>query len=73
MNAIEREQTQYNKRLKRSIRSLLRDQLKEMTPWWFVSFHYRDNHTDEQKLILDVQDLKKKLRRLIFSKRDKGV
>ena len=73
MNAIEREQSQYDKRLKRSIRSLVRDQLKGMTPWWFVSFHYRDNHTDEQKLILDVQDLKKKLRRQIFSRRDKSI
>ena len=27
---------------------------------WFVSFHYRDNHTDEQKLILDVQDFEAK-------------
>ena len=73
MNAIDQEQKQYDERLKRSIRSLLRDQLKEMTPWWFVSFHYRDNHTDEQKLILDVQDLKQKLRRQIFSRRDKCI
>ena len=73
MNAIDQEQKQYDERLKRSIRSLLRDQLKEMTPWWFVSFHYRDNHTDEQKLILDVQDLKQKLRRQIFSRRDKSI
>ena len=73
MNAIDQEQKQYDKRLKRSIRSLLRDQLKEMNPWWFVSFHYRDNHTDEQKLILDVQDLKQKLRRQIFSRRDKSI
>ena len=73
MNAIDQEQKQYDKRLKRSIRSLLRDQLKEMNAWWFVSFHYRDNHTDEQKLILDVQDLKQKLRRQIFSRRDKSI
>jgi hypothetical protein len=58
MNAIDQEQKQYDKRLKRSIRSLVRDQLKAMTPWWFVSFHYRDNHIDEKKLILDVQDLR---------------
>ena len=73
MNAIDQEQKQYDKRLKRSIRSLVRDQLKAMTPWWFVSFHYRDNHIDEKKLILDVQDLKKKLRRQIFSSRDKSI
>ena len=73
MNAIDQEQKQYDKRLKRRIRSLLRDQLKEMNPWWFVSFHYRDSHTDEQKLILDVQDLKQKLRRQIFSRRDKSI
>ena len=73
MNAIEREQSQYDKRLKRSIRSLLRDQLKEINPWWFVSFRYRDNHTDEQKLILDIQNLKQKLRRQIFSRRDKSI
>ena len=47
-------------------KSQMRDQLKEMTPWWFVSFHYRDNHADEQELILDAQDLKKKLRRAPF-------
>ena len=73
MNAIDQEQKQYDKRLKRSIRSLVRDQLKAMTPCWFVSFHYRDNHIDEKKLILDVQDLKKKLRRQIFSSRDKSI
>ena len=73
MNAIDQEQKQYDKRLKRSIRSLVRDQLKAMTPWWFVSFHYRDNHTDEHELIRDVQDLKQKLRRQIFSRRDKSI
>ena len=73
MNALDQEQTQYDKRLKKGIRSLLRDQLKELTPWWFVSFHYRDNHTDEQEMILDVQDLKQKLRRQIFSRRDKSI
>ena len=73
MNAIDQEQKQYDQRLKKSIRSLLRDQLKEMTPWWFVSFHYRDNHTDDQKLINDVQDLRQKLRRQIFSRRDKSI
>lgn len=73
MNVIDQELKDYDKRLKKSIRSLLQDQLNEMTPWWFVSFHYRDNHTDEQKLILDVQDLKQKLRKLIFSKRDKSI
>ena len=73
MNAIDQEQKQYDKRLKQRIRSLLRDQLKEMTPWWFISFHYRDHHTDQQKLILDVQDLREKLRRQIFSRRDKSI
>ncbi len=73
MNAIDQERKDYNNRLRNSIRSLLRDQLNEMTPWWFVSFHYRDNHTDEQKLILDAQDLKQKLRRQIFSRRDKSI
>jgi len=73
MNAMNQEQKQYDKRLKRSIRSLLRYQFKEMTPWRFVSFHYRDNHTDEQELILDVQDLKQKLRRQIFARRDKSI
>ena len=63
MNAINQEQKQYDKKLKMGITSLMRDQLKEMTPWWFISFHYRDHHNDEQKLILDVQDLKQKLRR----------
>lgn len=73
MNVIDQEQKEYDIRLKKSIRSLLQDQLKEMTPWWFISFHYRDNHTDEKKLILDVQDLKQKLRRQIFSRRDKSI
>ena len=73
MNSIDQERKDYDKRLRNSIRSLVRDQLKEMTPWWFVSFHYRDNHADEQELILDVQDLKQKLRRQIFSRRDKSI
>ena len=73
MNAINQEQKQYDKKLRMGIRSLMRDQLKEMTPWWFISFHYRDHHNDEQKLILDVQDLKQKLRRQIFSRRDKSI
>ena len=73
MNAIDQERKDYDKRLRNSIGSLVRDQLNAMTPWWFVSFHYRDNHADEQELILDVQDLKKKLRRQIFSSRDKSI
>ena len=73
MNAIDQERKDYDKRLRNSIRSLVRDQLKAMTPWWFISFHYRDNHTDEQELILDVKDLKQKLRRQIFSRRDKSI
>ena len=63
MNAIDQERKDYNKRLRNSIRSLLRDQLNEMTPWWFVSFHYRDNHTDEQKMLAVVLK-KEKLRDL---------
>lgn len=73
MNSIDQERKDCDKRLRNKIMSLVRDQLKEMTPWWFVSLHYRDSHADEQELIRDVQDLKQKLRRQVFSRRDKSI
>ena len=44
-----------------------------MSPWWFVSFHYRDHHVKEGQILEDVADLKRKLCRFIYKSRDKAV
>ena len=38
-----------------------------------VSFHYRDHHGNEDQLLVDVADLKRKLRRIIYKSRDKSI
>lgn len=44
-----------------------------MDPWWFISFHYNDGKTNEGQVISDVGDLRNKLKREIYKRRDRGV
>jgi hypothetical protein len=61
-------------RLKRGIRQLIYNHLKDIiNPYWFISFHYTDNKTQEQEVLQDTQDLKRKLHRLIYQARDKTI
>ena len=60
-------------RLKRNIKRLIQDQLHSITPWWLISFHYRDHHSKEDELLKDVADLKRKLYRIIYKSRDKSI
>jgi hypothetical protein len=61
-------------RLKRGIRQLIHHHLQEtINPYWLISFHYTDNKTQEQEVLQDTQDLKRKLHRLIYQARDKTI
>ena len=66
----ERQQAQ---RLKRNIKYLIRNELHSISPWWLISFHYRDHHNKEDELLQDVADLKRKLHRIIYKSRDKTI
>ena len=70
---IQQEDRQQAQRLKRNIKRLIYDQLHSINPWWLISFHYRGNHSKEDKLLQDVADLKRKLHRIIYKSRDKGI
>jgi hypothetical protein len=74
MSQYRNDDLSYQKQLRRTISSLTNKILEtEIECWWFISFHYNDNHTNEDNLINDVKELKKKLRRVIYRKRDKTV
>ena len=70
---IQQQERQQAQRLKRNIKRLIYDQLHSISPWWLISFHYRDHHTKEDQLPKDVADLKQKLHRIIYKGRDKGI
>ena len=70
---IYQQDRQQVQRLKRSIKCLIHDQLHSINPWWLISFHYRDHHTEEESLLVDVADLKRKLHRIIYRSRDKTI
>ena len=57
-------------RIKRLIQQELED---EMDPWWFISFHYNDGKTNEDQVIKDMGDLKNKLKREIYRRRDRRI
>ena len=44
-----------------------------MDPWWFISFHYNDGKTNEDQVIRDMGDLKNKLKREIYRRRDRRI
>ena len=70
---IQQQEHQQAQRLKRNIKRLIYDQLNGISPWWLISFHYRDHHAKEDQLLKDVADLKRKLHRIIYKGREKGV
>lgn len=73
MTPMQIEERQQAQRLKRNIKRLIHDELNSISPWWLVSFHYRDHHSKEDSLIKDVADLKRKLHRIIYKSRDKTI
>lgn len=74
MKSIYQEECQRTKRLRKQIRDLI---LKELTtslnPYWFISFHYTDNKTNEDEILRDVADLKNKIRRIAYKNRDRTI
>ena len=70
---IQQQERQQAQRLKRNIKRLIYDQLHSISPWWLISFHYRDHHTKGDQLLKDVADLKRKLHRIIYKGRDNGI
>jgi hypothetical protein len=73
MTSIQQQDRQQVQWLKRNIKRLIHDQLNIISPWWLISFHYRDSHSNEEKLLVDVADLKQKLHRIIYKSRDKTI
>ena len=73
MTSIQQEDRQQAQQLKRNIKRLIHDQIHSISPWWLISFHYRDHHNKEDQLLVDVADLKRKLHRIIFKRRDKSI
>jgi hypothetical protein len=69
----QQEDHQQAQRLKRNIKRLIHDELHIISPWWLISFHYRDHHSKQDQLLDDVADLKRKLHRIIFQSRDKTI
>ena len=72
MTQIQQEERQQAQQLKRNIKRFIHDELNSISPWWLISFHYRDHHSKEDKLLEDV-DLKRKLHRIIYKSRDKTI
>jgi hypothetical protein len=73
MTQIQIEERHQAQRLKRNIKQLIHDQLNDISPWWLVGFHYRDHHSDQDRLLKDVADLKRQLHRIIYKSRDKTI
>ena len=73
MTQIRIEERKQAQRLKLNIKRLIHDELNSISPWWLISFHYRDHHTNEDQLLTDVADLKRKLHRIIYKSRDKTI
>ena len=60
--------------LKGRIKRLIQQELEDgMDPWWFISFHYNDGKTNEDQIIKDMGDLKNKLKREIYRRRDRRI
>ena len=73
MKSIQQQDRQQAQRLKQNIKCLIHHQLHSISPWWLISFHYRDHHSKEDELLQDVADLKRKLHRIIYKSRDKTI
>ena len=60
--------------LKVRIKRLIQREFEDgMDPWWFISFHYNDGKTNEDQVIRDMGDLKNKLKREMYRRRDKRI
>ena len=70
---ISKQDRQLARNLKVAVKYYLYDELCAMKPSWLISFHYRDNHCDEDALVRDVAQLKRKFHRIIYKSRDKSV
>ncbi len=73
MKSIQQEERKQAHSLQRNVKRLIRNELQSINPWWFISFHYRDHHSEEDELLQDVADLKRKLHRIIYKSRDKSI
>ena len=68
------DQRQQARALKGRIKRLIQQELEDgMAPWWFISFHYNDGKSNEDQVIKDMGDLKSKLKREIYRRRDKRI
>lgn len=68
------DQIKQSRVLKRRIKRLIQQELEDgMDPWWFISFHYNDGKTNEDQIIKDMGDLKNKLKREIYRRRDRRI
>jgi len=60
--------------LRRKIEQLIYWELSMgMRPWWFVTFHFRDGKNDGDTVAIDMADFKRKLKRIVYKRRDRGV
>ena len=67
-------QTKQARALKGRIKRLIQQELEDgMDPWWFISFHFNDGKTNEDQVISDMGDLKNKIKREIYKRRDRRV
>ena len=74
MQPITPTETLQSQRLKRGIRQLIHQHLcNSINPHWLISFHYTTGKTQEQEVLQDTQDLKRKLHRIIYQARDKTI
>ncbi len=74
MNKIYGEERQRTLRLRNQVKQLIYNELKtNMNPYWFISFHYTDNKTNEDEIVRDVADLKNKIRRITYKNRDRSI
>ena len=74
MKSIYQEENQRSKRIRKQIKELILKELtNSMNPYWFISFHYTDNKTNEDKILKDVADLKNKIRRIAYRNRDRSI
>ena len=59
---------------KRNLKEILHDILEnKMEPYWFITYHYKENKTNEEEVLMDVRDIKNKLKRVIYQNRDKTI
>jgi len=74
MQTITPNKTLQSQRLQRGIRQLIHQHLcNSINPYWLISFHYTEGKTQEQEVLQDTQDLKRKLHRIIYQASDKTI